>query len=673
MDMELFVSDMPRKTRRDARDALMPASAEGFNTVDLHPITLSFQGDLENRFRQSYLASSLRTVRFSLVAGIFMYALFGILDLLLIPEMVATLWTIRFAIVCPFLFAMIGFSYFPAFKQYFQLSMAAAMAVSGSGIIYMVAILPPPVNQTYYAGLILVLIWGYTFTRVRFIWATSAGWMLVALYEVVATLVIQSPWSVLLNNSFFFISSNLVGMFACYFIEMYTRRDFFLAFELGKEQEKVKVVNRRLEKIVAKRTAQLMDKNRALSEEIEERKRAEKERAELESKFQEAQKLEAIGRLAGGVAHDFNNLLMGIQGNNSLMLLNTPPAHPFYEKLKNTEQYVIRGADLTKQLLGFARRGKYQVHATHLNELVAESAALFGRTNKEVCIHLDLDQQLWVVNIDRGQIEQVLLNLFMNAWQAMPEGGNLTVSTQNMAVQKTRLTGCNAKPGNYAVVTVTDEGVGMDDTILQRIFDPFFTTKEVGRGTGMGLASAYGIVQNHGGFFEVRSRVGKGSSLSFFLPASKDGVPVVDTPETKHAVMGNGCILVVDDEDMITNVASEMLATLGYQAHTAASGQEAIAFYETQAETVDLVILDLIMPGMSGYTTYARLKQINPQIKVLLSSGYSLPDEANAIIQQGNSGFIQKPYNFNSLSEKVGEMLEGRLAPSRIVCTGATV
>jgi CheY-like chemotaxis protein len=304
---------------------------------------------------------------------------------------------------------------------------------------------------------------------------------------------------------------------------------------------------------------------------------------------------------------------------------------------------------------------------------VAESAALFGRTNKEVCIHLDLDQQLWVVDIDRGQIEQVLLNLFMNAWQAMPEGGNLTVSTQNMAVQKTRLTGCNAKPGNYAVVTVTDEGVGMDDTILQRIFDPFFTTKEVGRGTGMGLASAYGIVQNHGGFFEVRSRVGKGSTLSFFLPASKDGVPVVDSPETKHAVMGNGCILVVDDEDMITDVASEMLATLGYQVHTAASGQEAIAFYETQAETVDLVILDLIMPGMSGYTTYARLKQINPQIKVLLSSGYSLPDEANAIIQQGNSAFIQKPYNFNNLSEKVGEILEGRLAPSGIVCTGSTV
>ena len=656
--MQLFVEERPVKSRKEPRDALMPAAAEGLNSIDLHPITLAFQGDLEDRFRQSYLTNSLRSVRFSLLAGIVMYAVFGILDLLLIPEMIGTLWTVRFAIVCPFLAAVIGFSYFPAFQRYFQFAMAMTMAVAGSGIIYMVAILPPPVNQTYYAGLILVLIWGYTFTRVRFIWATSAGWLLVALYELVATLVIEAPFTVLVNNSFFFISSNLVGMFACYFIEMYTRRDFFLAFQLEKEQEKVKTVNRRLEKVVAKRTAQLVEKNKALSEEIEERKRAEKEREELATKFREAQKMEAIGRLAGGVAHDFNNLLMGIQGNNSLMLLNTTPGHPFYEKLKNTEAYVIRGSELTKQLLGFAQRGKYQVHATHLNELIAESANLFGRTHKEVSIHLALDPELWVVDIDRGQIEQVLFNLLMNAWQAMPGGGTLTITTRNMVVDDRRVKGCSARPGQYAVVQVTDEGVGMDEATLQRIFDPFFTTKEVGRGTGMGLASAYGILQNHNGFFEVQSRVGKGSSLSFFLPAS-NGVPAVEVPEIQRTVRGKGRILVVDDEDMITEVAAEMLTSIGYQVHTAGSGQEAIAFYETTEAYPDLVILDLIMPGMSGYATYDRLKQIHPQLKVVLSSGYSMPEEANTIIRQGNSMFIQKPYNLNDLSQLVGKMLAG--------------
>jgi two-component system, cell cycle sensor histidine kinase and response regulator CckA len=653
--MELFVGNAPVEANKDS---IMPAASQGHNAVDLNPITLSFQGELEKTFRDGYLFNSLRTVRFSLVAGIVLYCLFGMLDAFLIPELTTVLWTVRFAIVCPFLLAVIGFSYFPAFKRFFQFSMAAAMVVSGSGIIYMIAILPPPVNQTYYAGLILVLIWGYTFTRVRFVWATSAGWILVALYEIVATQVIQTPLPVLMNNNFFFISANLVGMFACYFIELYTRRDFFLAFKLEKEQEKVQLVNRRLEKIVAQRTAQLMAKNRELSEEIQERIRVEKGRAELESKFREAQKMEAIGRLAGGIAHDFNNLLMGIQGNVSLMQLNRKATHSFIEKLKNIEKYVIRGSDLTKQLLGFARRGKYQVNATNLNALIAESVTLFGRTNKEVAIRLELDSKLCLVEIDRGQIEQVLLNLLMNAWQAMPGGGELVIRTENRKLDQHRLKRRDAKAGPFVVVSVIDQGIGMDEATMQKIFDPFFTTKEMGRGTGMGLASAYGIIQNHGGFFEVSSEVGKGSTLSFFLPGAFSAEPALEKKDQRQLVNGRGRILLVDDEEMVTDVASQMLVTLGYTVQSASSGRDAIEFYASEGTQVDLVILDLIMPGMSGYKTFDRLKQMNPDIKVLLSSGYSLPEEANAIIEQGNSGFIQKPYDINDLSQKVREVLQ---------------
>lgn len=643
------------------RDSIMPAASRGLNQIELHPITLSFQGDLEKTFRDDYLANSLRTVRVSLLAGIFIYGFFGILDALLIPEMKSTLWTIRFAIICPFLLTVIAFSYFSAFKKFFQFTMAAAMMVSGSGIIYMIAILPAPVNQTYYAGLILVLIWGYTFTRVRFVWATSAGWILVALYQVVATQIIDSPLSVLINNNFFFISANLVGMFACYFIEYYTRRDYFLAFRLEHEQEKVKTVNRRLEKIVAKRTSQLLAKNKELSEEIEERKRVEKGRAELESKFQEAQKMEALGTLAGGIAHDFNNLLMAIQGNTSLMLLKMDRSHPHFEKLKNTEQYVVRGSELTKQLLGFARRGKYQVNATNLNSLITECTRLFGRTNKEVSIHLELFDKLWVVSIDRGQVEQVLLNLFVNAWQAMPGGGDLRIVTQNVTVDESKVKGSDSKPGKYVKTSVIDKGIGMDQKTIKRIFDPFFTTKEMSRGTGMGLASAYGIVQNHGGFFEVLSQVGQGSELSFYLPATNGNVPINKPADQDQLLGGNETILLVDDEIIIADVASEMLENLGYTVILAMNGHEAIDIYEKEKENVDLVILDLIMPGMNGNKTFDYLKQINPHVKVLLSSGYSLTGEASSIMEKGCGGFIQKPYDINKLSKKIREVIKASL------------
>ncbi|MFZ1982770.1 MAG: response regulator [Desulfatitalea sp.] len=640
------------------RDSIMPASSEGLHQMELHPISLTFQGELEKTFRENHFVDSLRTVRLSLLAGIFLYGIFGILDAILVPEMKSALWSIRFAVVCPFLTGMILFSYLPVFKKYSQLVMATTMIVSGLGIIWMIAILPAPVNQTYYAGLILVFIWGYTFTRIRFVWATSAGWILVALYEIVATQVIQSPFSVLLNNNFFFISVNLAGMFACYFSELYTRRDFFLAFRLDKEQEKVKVVNRRLEKIVAKRTSQLLEKNKELSEEIEERKRAEQQRAELESKFQEAQKMEAIGRLAGGIAHDFNNLLMGIQGNASLMLLNTEPDHPHYEKLKNTEQYVIRGSELTKQLLGFARRGKYQVNPTDLNTLITESSNLYARTNKEVSIHLELESKLRVVRIDRGQIEQVLLNLFMNAWQAMPRGGAVRIVTENITVDPDRVRGREAKPGDYVKVSVIDAGIGMDEKTMQRIFDPFFTTKEIGRGTGMGLASADGIIQNHDGFFEVQSLVGKGSAVSFFLPASNETVAQEEKREPGQIIRGDETILIVDDELMITEVASEMLERIGYKVKVAMNGQEALEIYAVEGPKIDLVILDLIMPGMSGGKTFHLLQEMNPDIRVLLSSGYSLSDEASSILDRGCGGFIQKPYNINELSNKVREVLQ---------------
>jgi two-component system, cell cycle sensor histidine kinase and response regulator CckA len=640
------------------RDFIMPASSSGQNEMEIHPLFLSFPGQLEKDFLDDYYSNSLKTVRFSLLAGIVLYGFFGILDATLAPEMKSTLWAIRFGVVCPFLAGVIGFSYFPVFRKFFQLSVSSAMIIAGAAIIYMIAILPPPVNQTYYAGLILVFIWGYTFTRVRFIWATSASWILVALYEFVAIGLSKSPISVLMNNNFFFISSNLVGMFACYFIEYYTRRDFFLAFRLEKEQEKVKSANRRLEKIVTKRTAELQTKNKELSDEIEERKRAEKAREKLESKLQEAQKMEALGRLAGGIAHDFNNLLMGIQGNISLLLLNMDPDDPKYERLKNSEKYVVKGSELTRQLLGFARGGKYEVKPTDLKGLIVECAKLFGRTKKEISLDLDFENEMWTVCVDRAQIEQVLLNLFVNAWQAMPGGGDLLIRNRNVVIDGDKENEEQKRPGRYVKVSVTDNGIGMDQKTMERIFDPFFTTKEVGRGTGMGLASAYGIIQNHGGFFQVQSKVGQGSTFSFFLPAEDQEVVREESCETSQLLTGKETILLVDDEKMIAEVASDMLRNLGYDVVMARSGEEALQMYNELNSKVDLVILDLIMPGMSGSKTFDLLREVNPNIRVLLSSGYSLTGEASTIMSRGCRGFVQKPYNIQKLSQKVREVLQ---------------
>ncbi len=643
-------------------DFLMPAAPSKSDEMKIHPFTLSFEPDLEEKFREDYWINSLRMVRFSLVAGMLLYGFFGLLDAWLIPEMKSRLWLIRFLIVWPALFSVILLSYARGFKKYFQPLVASVMLLAGSGIIYMIAILPPPVSQAYYAGLILVLIWGYTFTRVRVIWASSAGWILVVLYEVVATQITETPVSVLLSNNFFFISANLVGMFACYFIEYYTRRDFFLAYQLEKEQEKVKSANLRLENIVKQRTSELLKKNNELREEIEERKRAEKERAELETRLQEVQKMEAMGTLAGGIAHDFNNLLMGIQGNTSLMLLETSPSNSHYEKLRNIEQHVMKGSDLTRQLLGFARGGKYEVKPTNLNSLIERTADMFGRTKKEIVIHKDFQVGLWNVNIDRGQIEQVLLNLFVNAWQAMPGGGNLYIYTQNIDITKPPSGDYQVKPGQYVKVSVCDTGVGMNPQTIKRIFDPFFTTREMGRGTGLGLASAYGIVKNHDGFFEVESEVGQGSSFFLYLPAhpslDHSEVSQQGSENNSNLVRGTETILLVDDEPMILEVATGILKKLGYNVIRSESGKEAIDIYKDSLEDIDLVLLDAIMPDMSGRDTFNTLKEIDPKVKVLLSSGYSLSGEAGKIMAMGCCGFIQKPYDIYKLSSKLRQALD---------------
>ena len=384
------------------------------------------------------------------------------------------------------------------------------------------------------------------------------------------------------------------------------------------------------------------------------------EQKRLESQLLHAQKMEAVGTLAGGIAHDFNNLLMGIQGYASLMFLDMNITHPLYDKLKGIEDQVRSGAELTKQLLGFARGGKYEVSVTDLNDIIKKTSSMFGRTKKEITIHRNYEHNIWTVEVDRGQLEQVLLNIYVNAWQAMPDGGDLYLETANVFLDQKSAIPYGVKSGKYVRVRVTDTGVGMDEQTRKRIFEPFFTTKEMGRGTGLGLASVYGIIKGHNGIIDVYSEKGHGATFTIYLPASEKELVRQEQVAT-DIVKGEGTILLVDDEEVIIDVGSEILEVLGYKVSVARSGREAIEIYKEKQNEIDMVILDMIMPEMDGGETFNVLKSIDPGVKVIVSSGYSADARSTRMMEQGCCGFIQKPYSVNALSQKVKEVLDRRI------------
>ena len=383
------------------------------------------------------------------------------------------------------------------------------------------------------------------------------------------------------------------------------------------------------------------------------------EKKALEAQFHEAQKMESVGTLAGGIAHDFNNLLMAIQGNVSIILLNQGLDDGEYERIKNIERYAQKGAHLTKQLLGFARGGKYEVKPTDLNDLIRNGVAMFTQAKKEITIHMELQKHIRMVAADRGQIDQVLLNLYVNAAQAMPEGGEMIVHTENLFLSRDHMEASDLEPGPYVKVSVVDAGVGMDTATRKRIFDPFFTTRAVGEGTGLGLASAYGIIRNHGGVINVESEAGMWTAISFLLPA------VVTEAESETAVLdseqihkGDETVLLVDDEAMIIDIGTEFLRLMGYRVLTAENGTKGLQLYREKSDEIALVVLDMVMPDMTGGECFDKLRDLNSTVKVLLSSGYSIDGQAGKILERGCNGFIQKPFKIAQFSKKIRDILD---------------
>lgn len=374
--------------------------------------------------------------------------------------------------------------------------------------------------------------------------------------------------------------------------------------------------------------------------------------------MQQAQKMESIGALTGGIAHDFNNLLMGLQGRLALVIKQVSPEEQAYPHLQEIEEYIGRAVDLNRRLLDFSRNENVEVAPADINDLVRNQVSMFGRTCKAISIHEDAAEDLWCADVDRGQVEQVLLNLLINASQAMADGGDIYIRTSNEYLPKERTRPHGLEPGSYIRISVADNGPGMDESVQRRVFEPFYTTKPRGQGTGLGLASAYNIVKNHGGLISLYSEKGQGSTFNIYLPASKEEPAAAETPPAAGVVEGRGTILLVDDEEMILEVGQEMLQSLGYDVIPGKSGDEAVQCVSQNPDGVDLVVLDFVMPGMNGSEVLDQLKALKPDIKILLASGYNFNGRADALMQRGCSGFIQKPFNLAELSRKLHEILQ---------------
>jgi two-component system cell cycle sensor histidine kinase/response regulator CckA len=398
----------------------------------------------------------------------------------------------------------------------------------------------------------------------------------------------------------------------------------------------------------------------AFDRNISERKKAEEEHERLQNRLFQAQKMESLGILAGGVAHDFNNLLQIISGNIEMLQKGKRPEDPDMSRLATVSKYIERAGGLVQQLLLFGRKALVHRESLDMNHEVSEALKILGRTiPKMIQIGHNLAGDLWPVGADAIQVEQVLLNLGANAVDAMPDGGKLILETRNILIDENNPGEIREIPsGRYVLLTVTDTGCGMSRKTLSHVFDPFFTTKEAGRGTGLGLASAYGIVKAHGGYIHCQSNPGKGTSFSMYWPALEETLTLDSALPKNDPGGGTESILVVDDEPEIQELTREFLEPFGYEVRVANSGEEAIEIFRKKSDLPDLVLLDLNMPGMGGIKCLMELLATEPSIKVLVASGYMEDSHAREALASGARGFIGKPYQITELAVRVREILD---------------
>jgi signal transduction histidine kinase/ActR/RegA family two-component response regulator len=388
---------------------------------------------------------------------------------------------------------------------------------------------------------------------------------------------------------------------------------------------------------------------------------AEQEREKLESQLRQAQKMEAVGRLAGGVAHDFNNVLMAILGYSDMVLKKLAPDDPLRGYTEQVRLAGERAAALTRQLLAFSRQQVLQPRVLDLNELVTNLSKMLRRLiGEDIKLELSLEPALGCVKADPGQFEQVILNLAVNARDAMPDGGELVIQTANVQIDETYVSAHGeVKPGPHVILAVTDTGCGMSEGVKQHIFEPFFTTKPEGKGTGLGLATVFGIVKQSEGFINVYSEVGHGTSFKIYLPRLDEPVSKRPSGKTEAAEpRGTETILLVEDEDAVRKLGSVCLEKLGYTVLEAGNGAEAIKLARRHAGPIHLLMTDMVMPGMNGSELAQRLKEFRPDLRVVCMSGYTDTTILHRDVLKSGAAFLQKPFSPDMLARRVREVLD---------------
>jgi two-component system, cell cycle sensor histidine kinase and response regulator CckA len=415
-----------------------------------------------------------------------------------------------------------------------------------------------------------------------------------------------------------------------------------------------------LENRVAERTAELSRTNDELRRQISDRERAESRLEDAQEQLLQAQKMEAVGRLAGGVAHDFNNMLSVILSHTRLAMADLMPGHPLLEDLEQVNHAAERAAQITRQLLAYSRRQIMQPRTLDLNAVLRETEKMLRRLiGEDIDLNVVLAADLWTVHLDPGQIQQVLMNLVVNARDAMPKGGRLTIETSNVTLDPDyALDHPGIAPGRHVMLAVTDSGVGMDSETQSRIFDPFFTTKGGEHGTGLGLSTVYGIVKQSGGHVWVYSELGLGSTFKVYFPESAGSGHHRAVKPRADELTGKETVLLVEDEDLVRRAVRAILRRGGYQILEAASGRAALELLETHQGSVDLLITDVVMPETSGRELALKVAELRPEIKVLYMSGYTDDTIVRHGVLEASMAFIQKPATPDDLLRKIREVLD---------------
>ncbi len=640
-------------------------STSGEADIHLNRINLKFDLSgkyLEKPFQEKYFHTNVNHLRNCHFYTIFFYVLAGLVDYFLFPQDVGYLFLVRFLIVVPIFSIGYFFTYSRHYQKLWQeISFGYILLTGGSFIAFMV-IAQPPKSYDYYVGVLFCMMFGYTFIRERFIHASIAGLILICAYLITSVVILQIPYHTLFYSVFYLFAVNFLGMLIARHLEISARKDFFLEYQLSKEQDKVLRLNIELEHRVAERTLDLEASNKMLKTRVDDLHASERQRHKLEEQLRQAYKMEAIGTLAGGIAHDFNNILSGIFGYAQLAEMHIHDR----EKAKKYLGQIIKGGQrasaLVQQILTFSRQAEHQKIPIKVSVILKEALKLLRSSiPTSIEIQKDIDSTAGIM-ADPTQIHQVIMNLCTNAYQAMDDsGGVLTVGLHEVEINDSD-DNPGVMPGKYLKLEISDTGGGIEEKNLKRIFDPYFTTKEVGKGTGLGLSMVDGIVKKHNGCISVKSEPGKGTNFQVFWPMVDPETEVESpVPEEKQRIQSRGTeqIMLVDDEMGILDSLEKILSRQGYQVFAFNEPISALEAFKEKPDQFDLVITDMTMPRMTGDRLSAEILNVRTNMPIILFTGYNDKISDEKALTLGIRKYLQKPATGHELHAAIREILDG--------------